>query len=148
MQMSGLEKLLIYACVGMVLWIAATIMLVYSKNYFFDRLIKLTKEQKKLESERRKEKVGVSSANPYYLQCKNLFNRQIKSGVMKREQILKLKDLIDLCLGDKVIKYNSYTFKNDAHEIYVKLQSDNLNQLDYEKIIRFLLQNQGKTVKN
>jgi hypothetical protein len=72
----------------------------------------------------------------------------MKSGVMKRDKILELKDLIDLCLGDKVLKYNSYTFKNDAHEIYVKLQSDVLNQLDYERIIKFLLKNQKQYLKN
>lgn len=137
--MNGIEKLLTYATIGMVLWVIAVILLVYSKNYFFDRLIKLTKEQKKIEQERRKTKELKSTANPYYLQCKNLFNKQMKSGVIKRDQILELKDLIDLCLGDRVLKYNNYNFKNDAHEIYVKLQSDVLNQLDYEKISRFLL---------
>jgi cell division protein FtsL len=146
--MNDIEKLMMYLIIGIVLWVVATILLVYSKNYFFDRLIKLTKEQKRIESERRKSKDKTTNVNPYYSQCKNLFNKQMKSGVMKRDKILELKDLIDLCLGDKVLKYNSYTFKNDAHEIYVKLQSDVLNQLDYERIIKFLLKNQKQYLKN
>jgi cell division protein FtsL len=143
--MNGIEKLLTYAMIGMVLWVVLTIMLVYTKNYFFDRLIKLTKEQKKLESERRKQKTQISNANPYYLQCKSMFNKLMKSGNMKRESILELKELIDLCLGNSVLKYNKYTFKNDAHEIYVKLQSETLNQLDYQQIIKFLLKKSKAT---
>lgn len=131
-----MERLVVYMIIGVILWAVVTILLVYSKNYFFDRLIKLTKEQKELEKERRKN--NSSKADSYYLECKNLFNNMMKGGILKREKILELKDLIDLCLGDKIKYYKNYQFKNDCMEIYTKLKSENLNQLDYQKIIKFL----------
>ena len=137
--MSGIEKLLTYAVIGVFLWIIIVILAVYSKNYFFDRLIKLTKEQRKLE----KEKKGGKSKklNPYYKACRDLFNIQMRTGQLKREKLLDFKDLINLSLGDKILHYKDYRFKNDCHEIYCKLKSETFNQLDYEKFIKFLSKN-------
>lgn len=61
----------------------------------------------------------------------------MKNGQLSRQQILGLKKLINVML-DGVKKYDNYYFKNDAHEIYVKLKDDRLSTLDYQEIINYI----------
>jgi hypothetical protein len=136
-----LPKFLNYLMLGLYGCITIMITLKYMYIQLTQGYKKALKEQQKLQHE--KEKL-TGKQDQYYLQAKGIFSQARNTGKLRRNDVLELKDLIDLLLADHVRDFNKHYFKNDAHEIYCKLKSNNLNQIDYERIVNFLLEKQGK----
>lgn len=102
---------------------------------------KKLKEQQKLEAEARKKillKDYNQNVKPLYEEGSNLFKSLLKSKKLKRDNILELKRLLDSSIGSYGEKYKKYTFKNDTHEIYVKMKSTKIDKYDWVKIIEYL----------
>lgn len=120
----------------------------YFKLIVFDTLNKMksnegktTRKFEKAEKENRKEEKTTKyeqDVKPLYENGKIMFNNLIKSGKMKRCDINNLKNIIDGCLGKNSEYYKTYKFKNDAHEIYVKMKNFNLSVYDWCNILNFL----------
>jgi hypothetical protein len=85
---------------------------------------------------------------PIYEFGRDEFNKLMQGRRMKYEDIQKFKALINNLLGDRISKYQDYTFKNDAHELYVKMKSTFLNENDWGKICTFLADVREKTEPN
>lgn len=98
------------------------------------QILKFQKEHEKEEFFRNYDQ----QVKPMYEAGKKLFAQLMKEKKMRHYQIKDLKRVIDGCLGVHVEYYHNYKFKNDAHEVYVKMKNFNLNVYDWERILTFL----------
>jgi hypothetical protein len=79
-----------------------------------------------------------TNVKPLYLEAKCLFASLMKQRKIHNYEINDLKAIIDNRLGRYVDHYHNYKFKNDAHEIYVKMKNFHLYEYDWEVILNFL----------
>lgn len=142
----GLEKLFTIFFIGMVVWACLSVLVFYARLRFAQYVAKEKAKRKKKESKKggkgktkqsKSKSSNVIEFDKDYELAKNAFNNAMKNGQLSRQQILGLKKLINVML-DGVKKYDNYYFKNDAHEIYVKLKDDRLSTLDYQEIINYI----------
>lgn len=69
--------------------------------------------------------------NPMYLEVRDRFKSLVQNGDFKRQQILQFKSELDHTLGTHKYTYDTFSFENDMHEIYIKLKSSKLTTEDY-----------------
>lgn len=141
----GFNKLFTLFMIGLIAWVILCTLITYSRIKFAHYIAKEKVNRVKTQHQIRK---GVSSSkkkvernyiprdNDYEL-TKEAFNKAMKSGDMSRPQILAIKDLLNVILNGSR-KYDRYYFKNDCHEIYVKLKDGNLGMLEYQKIYELI----------
>ena len=144
-----------YVYVGLfkVFWIPITISgITLFATYFKRILLKDYKDYLKQRDAKMKlhhDKVSITLHNkdksnyesvvkPMYEATKNLFAHMLKTKQLSRGDIIELKALINRNLGTFNDYYRSYTFENDAKEIYVKLRNYNLSKSNFEEILNFL----------
>lgn len=73
-----------------------------------------------------------------YKQVVNVFKNSIKNQLLIREDILKFKNQLNLALGENLLHYQDFKFKNDCHEIYVKIKNKHLVNEDYNNLLVYL----------
>jgi hypothetical protein len=96
------------------------------------------KKSKKEEQKQALLKEYDTNVKPLYNEGKNLFSTLVKQGKLRKYEIKELKKIINDSLGANSEFYHNYKFKNDAHEIYVKMMNFNLNEYDWNRIIDYL----------
>lgn len=104
-------------------------------------LRKLTQEQRKAERkafEEQIDKIYLEERMQYYQDAHYLFNRLVRAGTLKRNDILKIKGMINSSLGAYCREYKYKKYKNDIHEIYSKMKSKHIDDKDWVKIIEYL----------
>jgi hypothetical protein len=69
--------------------------------------------------------------NPIYVEVRDRFKSLVKNGDLGRNEILQFKSELDYKLSTHKYIYDTFTFENDAHEIYIKLKSSKLTTEDY-----------------
>lgn len=69
--------------------------------------------------------------NPIYIDVRDRFKDLVKNGDLGRQQILQFKSELDHTLGTHKYTYDTFSFENDMHEIYIKLKSSKLTTEDY-----------------
>jgi hypothetical protein len=87
------------------------------------------------------------NVRPLYIQGKELFSYLMKNSIMRSYDVKDFKNLIDVRLSASLTHYQTYTFKNDAHEIYVKMQNINLTQEDWHILINYLYEIKRNPIK-
>lgn len=70
-----------------------------------------------------------------YKQVSEVFGNAMKSKLLKRGDIIQFKKEINRLLGKNIEHYKGFNFSNDAHEVYVKLKNQHLQQEDYEYLL-------------
>lgn len=75
---------------------------------------------------------------PLYLLVQKNFNYCMKNKLLKREDILEFKEILDSYINTK--RYKREKFKNDAHEIYRKLKSTDITKSQMLKLDDYLNQ--------
>lgn len=131
-------KLLIYTLLILFVGVITLILLKYIQLRLMKHMKKQTYKQKKLNKQLNN---NIVTANPLYIEAKELFKIGMQSRSLKREDILNLIDLIQRAIGRQHLKvYQSFKFKNDAHKIYVLLKSKEISIVDMQKIVKFLKQ--------
>lgn len=98
------------------------------------KMDRIKKEEEKLEFFKNYD----TEIRPLYNKGRILFSTLMKNGKMRKYQVKEFKKLIDGYLGCYIDYYHNYRFKNDAHEVYVKMKNFNLNAYDWERIISYL----------
>lgn len=130
--MSPIEKLFFY---GVLIYFLFGIVVPITIFYWFNKgkkeLTEYTKVEKKINRMHLDE-------NPDYNKVKHLFNQSIKSGKLKRSQLLQFKDFINRLLDRNITYYSKFVFKNDCHEIYIKLKDSNFTKLEYIQMYQYL----------
>ena len=108
-------------------------------NYIINKIMKYikddTKQRKMIYKENNK---NSNTANPLYLKARNLFNTEMKGGLLKRQDILDLVNLLEKILGKHIKAYKDFYFKNDCHKIYVYLKSKEISASDMQQVINLL----------
>jgi hypothetical protein len=147
----ALEHLFTIFLIGFILWVLICTLIFYARLKFAQYIAKEKVNKVKRQHQVRKggdkkvKEVVKSKDTPhdkYYEIAKTTFNCAMKNGQLTRKEILGVKDLLNQMLtGTK--KYDSYYFKNDCHEVYVKLKDGNLGMLEYQKIVDLILNNKG-----
>ena len=69
--------------------------------------------------------------NPIYVEVRDRFKSLVQNGDFKRQQILQFKSELDHKLSTHKYTYDTFSFENDMHEIYIKLKSSKLTTEDY-----------------
>lgn len=109
-----------------------------------------TQNQRRTEKQKLKENIHeiyVREREPLYDEAYALFNYLLKHGRLKRKDLLKIKSMLNEALGEYKKEYARMYFKNDAHEIYKKMKSENIDKTDWLKIINFLKSKQEDTLE-
>lgn len=75
---------------------------------------------------------------PLYLCVHQTFNYCIKNRLMKRDNILYMKEMLNSYVNKNC--YKNITFKNDIHEIYKKLKSHDIKPKQMQKLLDFVNQ--------
>ncbi|WP_186430867.1 hypothetical protein [Clostridium sp. BSD9I1] len=75
---------------------------------------------------------------PLYLCVQQAFNYCIKNKLMKRDDILYMKEMLNSYVDKNY--YKSIKFQNDVHEIYKKLKSHDINPKQMQKLLDFVNQ--------
>jgi hypothetical protein len=153
----AITRLFTYIVIGLIVWAILMVLIFYAKIKFAQYIQKEKIKRNQTLHEIRKggsNKSNKSSntsvtSKPVmidnsYEQAKTIFNVAMKNGQLSRQDILGLLDLINKMLGNESLKYEKYYFKNNCHEIYVKLKNGSLNQLDYQMIVDYLLKETSK----
>lgn len=73
--------------------------------------------------------------NTLYFKCRDEFRDALKQGVLRREHLIFINELLDTGLGEKK-KYYATKYKNLPHSIYSKLKSPFLDNSTYQEIIK------------
>jgi len=146
-----LEHLFTVFLIGFILWVLICTLIFYARLKFAqyiakEKVNKVKRQHQIRKGGDKKEKEDAKSKDTphdkYYEIAKTTFNCAMKNGQLTRKEILGLKDLLNQMLkGNR--KYDSYYFKNDCNEIYVKLKDGNLGILEYQKIVDCILNNKG-----
>lgn len=76
--------------------------------------------------------------NKFYLELREMIISLSRSKKLKRKDVLNLKIRIQQLIGDDLVKYDDFHFKNDMHCIYVLLKNSKLKDEDYLKILYWL----------
>lgn len=76
--------------------------------------------------------------NEFYLELREMIIYLSRSKKLKRKDVLNLKVRIQQLIGDDLVKYDDFDFKNDMHCIYVLLKNSKLKDEDYLKILYWL----------
>lgn len=98
-----------------------------------------TAKERKLKQQLELEDILLrKEVEPYYLQCRNLFNNAMKSGNLTREQILYLERIISESLREYAHDYMTRHYKNNCHKIYSMLSSSHINIDSFKKIIQLI----------
>lgn len=110
------------------------------KVLFINKLREKTYEEKLQKKKMRMEGKSTVYNDGDYLKVKALFANLMSNKQLSRADILLFKKEIDKHLGNhaKVYMGKNFSFKNDAHEIYCKIKSKELNMLDYQQLYKFL----------
>jgi hypothetical protein len=115
-------------------------------NYFIKRAIKKEHDWEKIAyGDKIKQDLKIRQHNAYlekdypeYEKCTELFNYCIKNHKFNHELLYDFKNMVDEHLGTFQNRYNNYKFKNDVHEIYVKLKDEGLMRFDFQELNEFL----------
>lgn len=115
-------------------------------NYFIKRAIKKEHNWEKIAfNDKIKQDLKIRQHNAYlekdypkYEKCAELFNHCVKNHRFNQELLLDFKSMVNDHLGTYVEKYKNYKFKNDVHEIYVKLKDEGLMRFDFQELNEFL----------
>lgn len=75
---------------------------------------------------------------PLYLCVHQTFNYCIKNKLMKRDDILYMKEMLNSYVDKNY--YKNMKFQNDVHEIYKKLKSHDINPKQMQKLLDFVNQ--------
>ncbi|MDP4094878.1 MAG: hypothetical protein Q8920_16150 [Bacillota bacterium] len=75
--------------------------------------------------------------NSLYPLCRDLFKGALQNKRLNRLQLLYIKETVTGFLGEYKRYYNQ-RYKNDAHEIYSKLKSPFLCNVDYQTLINII----------
>lgn len=75
---------------------------------------------------------------PLYLCVHQTFNYCIKNKLMKRDDILYMKEMLNGYVDKSC--YKNIKFQNDVHEIYKKLKSHDINPKQMQKLLDFVNQ--------
>lgn len=130
--MSIIEKLLIYGgVIYLFIFIILPITIFYWINKSKQKLIEYTKAEKKVKQK-------YLNDNQNYNKVKSLFNSSIKAGNLKRDSLLQFKDFLNKLLGRNIVHYSKFVFKNDCHEVYIKLKNSSLSDVDYIQMYDYL----------
>lgn len=90
---------------------------------------------------------GKINPSPLYNDFKNAIVACSKNKLFKRDDILVIKESLDNLLGSHSKVYNSFSFENDIHEIYVKGKSSKLKTEDYQKLLDLINKIVAKNTK-
>jgi hypothetical protein len=96
------------------------------------------KELLDLEMKAKQHRLYMEKDYPEYETCANHFNYCVKNNLLNRNLIIGFRKLVDKHLGDYTDNYRNYKFKNDIHEIKVKLKDEGLLRFDFQELDRFL----------
>lgn len=115
-------------------------------NYFIKRVIKKefdwekTNYGNKIKQDLKIKQHTLYLENDYpeYEKCAELFNHCVKNKRFNQDLLLDFKGMVNDHLGTGIDKYKNYKFKNDVHEIYVKLKDENLMRFDFKEFDEFL----------
>lgn len=73
---------------------------------------------------------------PVYIVVQNNFRYCMQHGLLNRQEILNFKYYLNKCVSKN--KYARVKFKNDAHEIYVKLKDTSISKKQMLKLNSYL----------
>jgi len=143
----GLNRLFTLFMIGIVIWVILCVLITYAKIRFAQYIAKEKVNRVKTQHQIRKggesykqrkiaERNNIPQDKDYEL-TKTTFNVAMKSGQLNRQTILAIKDLLNRALS-RTKKYDGYYWKNDCHEIYVKLKDGNLGMLEYQEITNLI----------
>lgn len=76
---------------------------------------------------------------PLYICVQQTFNYCIKNRLMKRDDILTFKYMIDRCIKDQSV-YQNMKWQNDIHFCYKKLKSHDISKKQMQKLLDFVNQ--------
>jgi F0F1-type ATP synthase alpha subunit len=110
------------------------------KKYAVEHKKEVNKEKKYNREMQKQEFLRDYDAKikPLYTEGRNLFNLLMKQRKVHNYEIADLKAILNDRLGKYLDHYHNYKFKNDAHEIYVKMKNFNLNEYDWELILNYI----------
>lgn len=80
--------------------------------------------------------VYMDQVYPLYLKTQSSFKYCMQHKLLKREDILEFKYMLNNFIDTK--KYKHEKFKNDAHEIYRKLKDIDITKSHMSKLYRHL----------
>lgn len=101
------------------------------------KLIRKTcKPQKRITAE---DVLYPTQVYPLYLCVQQTFNYCIKNRLMKREDILYMKEMLNGFIKNQNY-YKNIKFQNDVHEIYKKLKSHDIKPKQMQKLLDFVNQ--------
>lgn len=132
--MSKLENFLLMGGLGyLIFFIVLPIGFFYVLGKTRQVLIDYTVAEKKYNKQKNK-----NNFSQEYTQVKQLFTALMKNGDIKRNDILQFKNLLNKLLETNIYHYDKFYFKNDCHEIYIKLKNSNLTKVDYLQLQDYL----------
>lgn len=67
-----------------------------------------------------------------------VLKQNMKDKKLNRNNILDFKSKLNECLGEHFSHYGKFNFKNDMHEIYIKLKNNCLTSKDYKDLLLLL----------
>lgn len=80
-----------------------------------------------------------SKVYPIYLCVQQTFGFCIKNKLMKRDDILAFKYMIDKCIKNQNV-YRNIKWQNDVHFCYKKLKSHDISAKQMQKLLDFVNQ--------
>lgn len=102
--------------------------------------IKNLKSSPKASTEQNKHKLKIVITEGYE-EFNNILKASMKSKLMSRECILKLKSELIYRLGTHIEVYKDFRFENDLHCIYTLSKSSVLTKDDYVYLTQFISNN-------
>lgn len=102
--------------------------------------IKNVKSSPKASTEQNKHKLKIVTTEGYE-EFNNILKASMKSKLMSRECILKLKSELIYRLGTHIEVYKDFKFENDLHCIYTLSKSSVLTKDDYIYLTQFISNN-------
>jgi hypothetical protein len=102
--------------------------------------IKNVKSSPKASTEQNKHKLKIVTTEGYE-EFNNILKASMKSKLMSRECILKLKSELIYRLGTHIEVYKDFKFENDLHCIYTLSKSSVLTKDDYVYLTQFISNN-------
>lgn len=112
------------------------------KEYKYNRKVALNKKMRKEQEERHLETLENYDkvVKPMYVEGRDLFKRLMQEKKIKKYNVKEFKLILDGYLGENLGYYDSkkFNFKNDAHEIYVKMKNFKLTSTDWSNLLDYL----------
>jgi hypothetical protein len=148
---------------GYVIFFLAPTLLLMFKNWAI-RVARncgnLNKKEKRIKKEvelkeyKSLKEVYKNEREQYYLITRDLFRDSMKNGLLSRQDILKIKEMLNEFIGEEYLKdYKNYThkmkdkngnekivhgFDGDCHEIYVKMKSFHILPQEWREMNKFI----------